>query len=148
MSAEAKRKVAIKPTPFHLEPDDGLGLGVYPLIRAAYHDKLEQARDILKADPDQINTQDPYAGLSPLHIAIFRQNGEMVRLFTDSPRCDVSLKDNFQRAAADMLVYTSDPIIFDPVMRCAYPEQERQWAAASEDEKGAGTVVSFKPPRG
>jgi len=121
MSALPKPKP--RRTPFHLEPDSGAQLATYSLIRAVYNDRFEQARDILKANPEQINLQESFAGLTALHVAIFRQNEEIVKLLANHPRCDIALKDNFQRTAADMLVYTAKSAIFDAVMRRSYDEQ-------------------------
>lgn len=103
-------------------------LATYSLIRAVYNDRFDQARDILKANPEQINLQEPFAGLTALHIAIFRHNEEIVKLLAEHPRCDIGLKDNFQRTALDMMVYTTNQAIFDTVMQRAYTEQERAWA--------------------
>ena len=140
MSALPKPKP--KRTPFHLEPGSGAQLATYSLIRAVYNDRLDQARDILKASPEQINNQEPFAGLTALHIAIFRQNEEMVVLLANHPRCDLTLKDNFQRTAADMLVYTAKQTIFDIVVRYAHPQQERAWNYGGSYESGpSGTVV-------
>lgn len=125
MSALPKLKP--KRTPFHLEPDGGAQLATYSLIRAVYNDRFDQARDILKANPEQINLQEPFAGLTALHIAIFRQNEDIVKLLADHPRCDITLKDNFQRTAADMLVYTANTAVFDTVMYRAHLEQEGDW---------------------
>lgn len=106
----------LRQTPLHLEPDDGHELARYPLIRAVYMDRLDQARAILAADPEQINVQQPFAGLTPLHIAIFRQNNEMVRLLTEHSRIEFSRTDNFGRMPTDMLKYVSDASVFETVM--------------------------------
>lgn len=144
MSGQPKPKPKL--TPFHLEPDSGQGLAAYALIRAVYMDRLDEARAILEADPGQINTQDPFAGLTPLHIAIFRQNAEMVKLLAEHPRCDLRIGDNFQRTAADMLIYTADKAIFETIMRRADPEQERAWAdEVSERRIASGNVVPLRP---
>lgn len=146
MSAKPKPKP--KRTPFHLEPDSGAQLATYSLIRAVYNDRFEQARDILKANPEQINLQEPFAGLTALHIAIFRQNEEMVALLANHPRCDLTLKDNFRRTAADMLVYTAKTAIFDVVMWRTFPEQELTWSVPQNDGTTLGEVVSFEQIRG
>ena len=118
MSAQPKPKP--KRTLFHLEPDSGAQLATYSLIRAVYNDRFDQARDILKANPEQINLQEPFAGLTALHIAIFRQNEESVKLLANHPRCDVALRDNFQRTVADILLYTAKPAIFEVIMDRIY----------------------------
>jgi len=146
MSALPKPKP--KRTPFHLEPDDGVQLATYSLIRAVYNDRIEQARDILGASPEQINLQEPFAGLTALHIAIFRQNVDIVKLLAEHPRCDLTLKDNFQRSAIDMLIYTANRAIFDTLMRRAYPEQERALESGDFRQKtAAGTVVQMRPKK-
>jgi ankyrin repeat protein len=115
MSAQPKPQTASRP--FHLGADGGEGLATYPLIRAVYIDRVDEARAILKADPKQINSLDPFAGLTPLHIAIFRQSEEMVGLLSAHPQCNFSLKDNFGRTASDMLIYTKNQAIFDLTIR-------------------------------
>jgi len=148
MSALPKPKPKPKRTPFNLEPGSGVQLATYSLIRAVYNNRLEQARDILAASPEQINLQEPFAGLTALHIAIFRQNEDMVALLANHPRCDLTLKDNFQRTAAGMLIYTAKPAIFDVVMRRSYPEQEREWTSLIiGDGLGSVSVISLQQPR-
>lgn len=145
MSAHPKPKP--KRTPFHLEPDSGAQLATYSLIRAVYNDRFEQARDILKANPEQINLQEPFAGLTALHIAIFRQNEDIVTLLAEHPRCDIAIKDNFQRTAADMLVYTANQAVFDTVMCRAYTDQERAWLEEASGESVVSRVVLPLRPR-
>lgn len=146
MSAASKLKLSRKKAPLHLEPDSGAGLATYSLIRAVYMDKIDEARAILKANPDQLNSQEPFAGLTALHIAVFRQNERMVALLSDHPECDITLQDNFQRTAPDMLVYTANHAIFDTVMRRAYHDQERAWInEAFEDGRASGKIVPLRP---
>lgn len=113
-------------------PQGGALLSTYSLLRAVYMDKVEEAKTILAANADQINLGDPFAGLTPLHVAIFRQNEETVTLLVDHPRCDIWQKDNFGRAPVDMLVYTASRGIFERVMKRAYPEEERAWKDSAE----------------
>lgn len=144
----AKSKLKPKRTPFHLEPGSGVHLATYSLIRAVYNDRFAQARDILAVSPDQVNSQEPFAGLTALHIAIFRQNEDMVTLLANHPQCDIALKDNFGRTAADMLVYTANPAIFDTVMRRAYSDQERSWEQENfEQGIASGTIVPLRTHR-
>ncbi len=129
MSLQPKPKA--KPgTPLSWFSDSGVDKKKLSLIRAAYFDNYERAKAIVKADPDQINSQDPFAGLTPLHIAIFRQNDPMVTLIATHPTCDFSVKDHFGRVATDMLIYIRDRKIFETVMQAAYPHEYR----AIEDE--------------
>lgn len=124
MSASAKPQPK-RGKPYHQKPLGGERLATYSLIRAVYFDDLKLAREILAADPDQVNRPDPYAGLTPLHIAIFRQNMKTMKLLCDHPNCNPHQKDNFDRTAVDMLVYTTDEGAFDLVMRRAYPDFRR-----------------------
>lgn len=146
MSATPKPKPELKIPRLHFEPQDGSRLATLALLRAVYMDELEHARDILSADPDQLNRRDPFAGVTPLHIAIFRQNEKMVRLLTQHPQCRVSIKDNFGRTAADMLTYTSDPTIFDIVLRLTSPEVDRSWQDEAYDQgRSSGDIVTIRP---
>ncbi|GAA4170833.1 ankyrin repeat domain-containing protein [Shinella granuli] len=118
MSLQPKPKNTVRANAFaRFDPEGGGKLSAYSLLRAIYMDKVTEAEAILKANPEQINMGDPYASLTPLHVAIFRQNVEAVALLVNHPRCDVWQKDNFGRAPVDMLVYTADREIFDIVMR-------------------------------
>lgn len=85
------------------------------------------AEACLARHPDCVNSQDPHSGVTALHIAIVRQDVAFVDLLTSLPGCDAWLRDRFNRAAADMLTYTSNQKIFDAVMAKAYPEQEAMW---------------------
>lgn len=131
MSAKPKPKPRSLPT--HLMPDSGSRLATYPLLRAVYMDETDRARAILAADPQQVNLQDPFAGLTALHIAIFRQNLDTVRLLAGHPECNTTIRDNFGRTASDMLAYTSSRVIFDLVTRRAAPEIERSWLEEAFD---------------
>ena len=127
MSLQPKPKNTVRASAFaRFDPEGGGKLSAYSLLRAVYMDKVKEADAILKANPEQINMGDPYASLTPLHVAIFRQNVEAVALLVNHPRCDVWQKDNFGRAPVDMLVYTANREIFDLVMERAYPKDETQ----------------------
>lgn len=146
MSAQPKPKPKRKIPRVHLEPQDGTQLATQALLRAVYMDDFERASAILAADPDQLNRQDPYAGLTPLHIAIFRQNADMVRLLAQHPACKGTIADNFGRTAADMLHYTSDRAIFDIVLRLASPDVDRSWQDEAFDRgRATGGVVQLRP---
>ena len=84
----------------------------YPLIRAVYFEDFEKARTILESDPDQINSRDPYAGLTPLHIAIFRENQEMIDLLLNAKGIDASVRDGFGRRPIDIADYIQNNQIF------------------------------------
>ena len=136
------------PRPAHLEPQDGSRLATHALLRAAYMDDLDEARAILAADPEQLNRQAPYAGLTALHIAIFRQNTGMVRLLAGHPGSKVSIEDNFGRTAASMLTYTSNHEIFDIILQAASPEVDRAWRdSVFDDGRAAGKVISLPDPK-
>lgn len=130
-------------TPFHLSPGDGKKRATYRLVLAAYFDDLTGAKDILDAAPQEINVQDPYSGLSALHIAIFRSNAGMVQLLSRFPGRDMSIRDNFGRLAVDMLAYTRSQAIFDVVMQQMYPAEEQDWFRS---EDGSGNVTRFPDP--
>lgn len=126
--------------------DRGSDLKSFSLLLAVYNDQLDTATSILKADPAQLNIQDPYAGLTALHIAIFRQNPQMVRLLLDQTGIDVTIKDGFQRRPVDMLDYTVNQDIFDMVMDATYPDAMRALEDEAYDKGRAdNSVVPLKP---
>lgn len=86
------------------------------LLEAVYFDNTKRAKAIIEADPSQINQQDPFAGLTPLHIAIFRQNIEIVRTLVSHPRTDPNIEDGFHRKPIDICVYTVDEEIYSLVV--------------------------------
>ncbi len=119
---------------------------IYGLLRAAYNDETQKAIAIIKTDPQQLNIRDPYAGLTPLHIAIFRCNFEIVQAIVQHPEADLALKDNFRRAPADMLDYIADHRLFELVMDACFADEMR--ALLDEGfERGTsdGSVIPFKP---
>ena len=97
---------------------EGRGAKTQPLslLQAVYFDRTERAKVIIEADPEQINQQDPFTGLTPLHIAIFRQNVELVRALISHPMTDPNLADGFGRRAIDMCVYTRSEEMFHFVL--------------------------------
>ena len=124
----------------------GADLKAFSLLLAVYNDQFEDAKAILKADPAQLNSQDPYAGLTALHIAIFRQNPKTVRLLLDQDGIDIKIKDGFRRRPVDMLDYTVNQEIFDMVMEATYPDEMRALEDEAYDEGRAdNTVVPLKP---
>ena len=126
--------------------DRGSDLKSFSLLVAVYNDQLDAAATILETDPAQINSQDPYAGLTALHIAIFRQNQKMVRLLLEQAGIDVKIKDGFQRRPVDMLDYTLNQDIFDMVMDATYPDTMRALEDEAYDEGRAdSSVVPLKP---
>lgn len=126
--------------------DRGSDLKQYSLLLAAYHDEYDKAAAILKSDSDQLNVQDPYAGLTALHIAIFRQNPKIVNLLLEQDGIDVKIKDGFQRRPVDMLDYTVNQEIFEMVMDATYPDEMRALEDEGYDEGRAdSSVVPLKP---
>lgn len=126
--------------------DRGTDLKTYSLLLAVYYDEFEKAQALLKSDPGQLNLQDPYAGLTALHIAIFRQNQEIVSLLLDQDGIDVKIKDGFHRRPVDMLDYTVNQEIFEMVMDATYPDEMRALDDEAYDEGRAdNTVVPLKP---
>lgn len=121
MSLQPKSAHIVRSNAFaRFDPEGGAMLSSYTLLRAIYMDKVAEAEAILKSNPEQINMGDPYASLTPLHVAIFRQNVEAVALLVNHSRCDVWRQDNFGRAPVDMLVYTANREIFDLVTNRSY----------------------------
>lgn len=120
--------------------DSGTDRKKLTLLLAAYFDKTETAKKLIDADPDQINRQDPHSGLTALHISIFRQNGELVEILARHPHSDLTIKDNFNRRAIDMLDYTTNQQIFECVTAATYPEISR----ALEDEAFEAGVAENK----
>lgn len=126
--------------------DRGSDLKRYQLLLAVYYDRLEQAQAILETDPDQLNLQDPYGGLTALHIAIFRQNPKMVRLLLGRREIDAQLADNFNRRAVDMLDYTVNQEIFEAVIEATYPDEMRGLEEEMFEEGVTDrTIVPLKP---
>ncbi len=126
--------------------DQGPDTKKLKLISAAYFDRSEEAEKIIREDPEQINKQDPYVGLTALHIAIFRQNQKLVGLIATHPQCDVHINDNFNRKAADMLDYTTDQVIFETIIDATYPDEMQALGdEAFEEGISGGDVVAFKP---
>lgn len=143
MTLQPKKKMK-KPLAYFQK--SGLSRSHYALILAAYEDQTETALKLIADDPEQINRQDPYAGLTALHIAIFRQNEDLVKALTRHPQTSAQLKDVFGRRAVDMLNYTINQAIFEAVITATYPEEMR----ALEDEayehgRRQGTVVPLRP---
>ncbi|MEM8541605.1 MAG: ankyrin repeat domain-containing protein, partial [Pseudomonadota bacterium] len=123
--------------------DSGTDKKKYALILAAYYDRTETAKKLIQSDPDQINRQDPHSGLTALHIAVFRQNIELVEILTKHPRTDLSLKDVFGRRIVDMLEYTTNQELFTLVIDATYPDLMRDLESDDADENN---VVTLRPP--
>lgn len=124
--------------------DSGTDKKKYSLISAAYHERTETAKELIKSDPDQIIRQDPHSGLTALHIAVFRQNIELVEILAKHPRTDLSLKDVFGRRVVDILEYTTNQELFTLVMDATYPDLMRDLEA---DADSINNVVTLKPPK-
>lgn len=100
---------------------------------------------MIESDPEQITAKDPFAGLTPLHIAIFRQNRELVEFIATHPKCDLFAKDNFGRTPIDMLDYTTDQVIFRAVVDNAYPDEAEELEEIAREYAAMGNVVPLKP---
>jgi ankyrin repeat protein len=143
--------MSIKPKPIMKRKlayfeDRGSDMKVFSLLLAVYNDRFEDAEVILKAEPAQLNSKDPYAGLTALHIAIFRQNSKIVQLLLAQEGVDVRIKDGFGRRPVDMLDYTANQDIFDMIMDVTYPDTMRALENETLDEGLAdGSIASFKP---
>ena len=126
--------------------DSGVDYKRYSLIRATYYEDNRRAQNLVETDPQQINRQDPYAGLTPLHIAVFRQNRFLVQVIGNHPETDFHIRDNFNRKAVDMLDYTSDQVIFELIMDKTYPDQMRSLEdEAYENALKSGQITPFRP---
>ena len=143
MSIKPKKRMTRKLAYFE---DSGSDLKRYQLLLAVYYDRLDQAQAILKTDPDQLNIQDPYGGLTAIHIAVFRQNPKMVELLLKQRDIDLNITDNFNRRPVDMLDYTVNQSIFEMMMDACYPDEMRALEDEAFDEGRAdSTVVPLKP---
>jgi ankyrin repeat protein len=140
MSIQPKEKMTRKLGYFE---DSGTDKKKYSLISAAYYDRTDTAKELIKSDPDQIYAQDPHSGLTALHIAVFRQNVELIEILSKHPRSDLSLKDAFGRRVVDMLEYTTNQQINDLIMEATYPDLMRDLKADDESENN---VVTLRPP--
>lgn len=119
---------------------------VYGLLRAAYNDETKKAITIVQTDPQQLNMRDPYAGLTPLHIAIFRSNFEIVGAIVQHPNTDLSVKDNFGRVSTDMLDYVTDQRLFELIMDVCFPDEMRALTDENFEQGMAdGSIVPFRP---
>lgn len=136
MTASAQPKTNQK---FSIFSDSGESTAKLQLIQAVFFDRTKSALEIIKTDPDQINEQDPFAGLTPLHIAIFRQNVAVVEALANHPVTNTDAADRFGRKPIDMCIYTSLDEIFAAVLKRTYQ------SALLELENGeGGGVVPFK----
>ena len=117
MSSAPRRTSAPKPAP---TPTKGPQTAKQSLFRAVYNDETERARQIIETDPEQINFQDPYAGLTPLHVAVFRQNVAIATLIARHPVTDISARDQFGRRPIEMCIYTLNEEIHEAVFSRTY----------------------------
>lgn len=124
--------------------DRGSDAKNYPLLMAVYYDDYAKAKAVLEADPGQLNLQDPYAGLTALHIGIFRQNLQIVQLLLAQPGIQVMVRDAFRRRPVDMLDYTVNQEIFEAVMEATYPE-EMTSLVDENDLRAQARILPLKP---
>ena len=117
----------------------GVNTAKLSLIEAVYFDRTDTAANIIRTDPDQINMPEPFAGLTALHIAVFRQNAIIVDLLTTHPVTDIHVKDRFGRSPIDMCIYTNNHAIFTAIMERTY-----QKPLLDLDNDG-DTIVPLKP---
>lgn len=110
-----------------------------PLIEAVYFDRTTRAEAIIESDPAQINLQDPFAGLSALHIAVFRQNVVIVRKLTDHPVTDMNLADRFGRKPIDMCLYSTQAEIVEAITNRTY-----RAAILELEEGGTGGIIPIR----
>jgi hypothetical protein len=117
MSAVPLPKIPLRRSLFS---DAGERTAKLPLIEAVYFDRTQRAEAIIESDPAQINLQEPFAGLSALHIAVFRQNVVIVRKLTDHPVTDMNLADRFGRKPIDMCLYSTQAEIVEAITNRTY----------------------------
>lgn len=119
--------------------DSGESTAKLPLIIAVYFDRTQVALDIIRSDPEQINLPEPYAGLTPLHIAVFRQNIALVEAIARHPIAKPGIEDRFGRTAIDLCAYTSNDMIFRAIIERTY-----QSALIALDNEVDHAIVPFK----
>jgi len=125
--------------------DRGRDLKAYSLIMAVYYENLQLTQSILKSEPDQINSQEPYADMSPIHVAIFRQNLEIVETLLKVPNIKLHQKDNFGREPIDMLDYTINQAIFESVLAATYPNEMNDLVVQiSEETESDLKIIPFR----
>ena len=107
---------------------------LYRLVQEVYYGRTEKALALIESDPDQINRQDPYSGLTPLNIAVFRQNEKVVQALIDHPVTNIHLKDNFGRTAYDMLDYNANQQVFLAVFNAFKPEDDEEWERIFQED--------------
>lgn len=117
MSATPLPKLPLRRSVFS---DAGERTAKLPLIEAVYFNRTQRAEAIIESDPAQINLQEPFAGLTALHIAVFRQNVVIVRKLTDHPVTDMTVQDQFGRKPIDMCLYSIQAEIVEAITNRTY----------------------------
>lgn len=112
--------MSAKPQPLSVKraslfSDRGQKTAKLSLFQAVFYDRTQEAIEIIASDSEQINLQEPFAALTALHIAIFRQNILVIRDLCLNPTTKIGLQDRFGRKAIDMCVYTHNDEIFQLV---------------------------------
>ena len=121
--------------------DTGERTAKLSLFQEVFYDRTERALKIIETDPDQINLVDPFAGLTSLHVAIFRQNVDVVEAITAHPIADLEIRDKFERRPIDMCIYAQNDRIYSAVF-------ERTFRAAilTLESDGKGSILPFPKP--
>ena len=120
--------------------DTGERTAKLSLFQEVFYDRTERALKIIETDPEQINLVDPFAGLTSLHVAIFRQNVDVVEAIAAHPVADLTIRDKFDRRPSDMCIYTRNDRIYSAVFERTYREE-----ILDLDSGGGNLVVTFKP---
>lgn len=116
------------------------------LLTEIYADNTRDALSLIEKDPDQIAIPHSGTGLTPLHVAVFRENLTIVKELLKNSRADVFLKDEFGRSALDMLSYTTNETIHQVMLEAAYPDASRRLEDEVYDEaRAAGDVRPLRP---
>lgn len=136
MSLEPLRK---SPRRSVLFPGSGAQTAKLSLFQAIFFERTDPALKIIETDPEQINLQEPFAALTSLHLAIFRQNVLVVQAICRHPITSIHLEDRFGRKPIDMCLYTRNDQIFSAVLERSYRK-----AILELETDGTGTVVAFK----
>jgi hypothetical protein len=119
--------------------DTGERTAKLPLIEAVYFDRTTRAVAIIESDPAQINLQEPFADLTALHIAVFRQNVVIVKKITDHPVTDMTLQDRFGRKPIDMCLYSTQAEIVEAITNRTY-----RAAILELEQGGTGGIIPIR----
>jgi hypothetical protein len=128
--------------------DDGMKFLTYDLIGHIYYGRTKDAQATIVADPDQVAMPEAVTLLTPLHVAIFREDDEVIAQLLQHPKVDLHAQDKFGRTPLDMLHYSHDEDIHLLVLEAYYPDTVRRIIDDEYDEaRAAGRIKPFAPPK-